>query len=451
MLLERSTDSDVGDSVSATVYIIGGVLGGVSVLILVMVVSRHCRHQQSANSGSIHQKSSGIGNNSTLDQTSTLLQNSTISTVINLEISPCSVQILRRIGNAQFGTVYIGNFVASPVASNPVIVKTLAWGADPLTREFFIARTRAMVGLKHGNILGLVGACLQPTGQSGIISALYEHYDGVDLNTLLHREKMLSWSPRQTEVLMKMAIDIACGLTYLCQNSITHGDVSSSNILVVMDAAGCPLVAKVCDVSLTSPWCSCVSHHLHDNCLFTPDSSGVLWPQPPPAPELLIYGHVAVTEATDVWQFGVVLQQIYNVIGHQHLVVIVTDCFNDEPARRPRLKDVHRRLQLEVTFDPVIDRVTGEVIRHCDLHTTSPATSNETGYSPLMAHPDDTNHKHKHGDDDDDGLTNQLQHPRRHGNGQLMSDEVNSSFRQYRRSTLPRSVSISHVSSQIVV
>jgi len=435
-LSERSSESDVGDSVAPTLYTVVGVVGGVSVLILVIVVWCRCRHR-SVNSVNIATKTSRT--NLSDDQTSVLLASSTSSPIVNLEISPSAVQILRRIGNARFGTVYIGNIVTSSlVTTDAVVVKTLAGDADPVTREFFTARTRAMVGLKHCNVLGLVGACLQHS-QSGIISALYEHYDGLDLNTLLQRERTLSRSPSQTAVLMKLAVDSACGLTYLSEHSITHGDISSDSILVVTDAAGNALTAKICDLALASPWCC---HRHRSNCLTTLDSSAV-WPQRPPAPELLLYGHVAITEATDVWQFGVVVYQIYYVIRHRHLVAIVTDCCSDEPARRPRFKDIHHRLMAaSVTFDPVtdpvtdpvIDRVTGEVMWEC-----SPATSNETGYSVLMTQRGDGI------DEDDDVINEHQQQTCRHDNGEVTND-----VRANTRSTLPRSSS-SRVSSQFIV
>jgi len=41
---------------------------------------------------------------------------------------------IRRLGNAQFGTVYIGN-----VGFKPVIIKTLARSADLTNRKCFIA------------------------------------------------------------------------------------------------------------------------------------------------------------------------------------------------------------------------------------------------------------------------------------------------------------------------
>ena len=417
LCVERSAKSNASNSVGSAVYIAGGVVvGGVSVLILIALVSRHRRSsavRQSENSVKSPRRNTSATNMSE-DQTSTLLPVPTSTTVLSLDIAPSSVHILQRVGNARFGTIYIGTVVTPSVESNPVIIKTLAGGADPLTREFFIRRTQAMVGLKHCNVVGLIGACLQQTSQSGIISALYEHYDGVDLNTFIHTETALRGSHHHgVAVLLKLAVDCACGLACLSEHWFTHGDVTPSNVLVVNDAT---VTAKICDFGLSSPWCCCCSQHHHHTASIEPPAD---WPQCTMAPELLLYGHEAISSATDVWQFGLILHQIYDVIKHQHLVAIVTDCWREDPAQRPRFSEIHHRL-LALARDPVIDRVTGQVISACDLHT-----SNASGYS----HQADTHR------DDDDG---------HHGNSELMITDNDIT------STLPCSSSSSSLSSVVV-
>jgi len=453
-LSERSADLDESDSVSSTVYIVGGVVGGVLLLILTILVSRHCRRRRSSavlkskNSAKIRRKP--CSSNLSEDQTSTLLP--TGSVAIDLGIAPSSVQILQFVGNARFGTVYIGNVFTESAASNyPVIVKTLAGGTDSLTRELFIARTQAMVGLRHCNVLGLVGACLQQTGQSGIISALYEHHDGVDLNTFLHRQATLSRSPYQIGVLMKLAVDCSCGLAYLSEHWITHGDVASNSILVVIDDAGCAVTAKICDLGLSSPWCACCSSQRHNiNCLSTPVAScgPAVWPQHRTIPELLLYGHVAITEASDVWQFGLVLYQINCVIRHQHLVAIVMDCRSDDPSQRPRFKEIHHRLMAaSVTFDPACD----PDVDHEVTWGSRPSTSNETGFSLLTVHPADTVHQHPNDDDDvtiDQHPYHHHQQPCGQDNTEIMSDGI-SNQDTCTRSAPPHTSS--HDSSQVII
>ena len=447
MLSERSTESDVDDSV---VYIVGGVVGGVSVLILIVVVSRRCRRRRRRRSSKCENRTQRVKTSrttaSSVSEEQALTTGGCSAPVVELEIAPSAVRILRRVGNARFGTVYIGNVVTSPAASNPVIVQTVAGGADAATREFFVARTRAMARLRHRNVLGLVGACLQQTaGPSAMVSALYDaRHDGVDLNTFLQCES-------RSAVVMKLAAEAACGLAYLSQHSVTPAQVSAASVLVAT-VPGCGVTAQVCDLGLASPWCCCSGPHHRISCAPAAADS-VVWPHRAVAPELqAAHGHhdlvASVREATGVWQFGVVLYQIHDVIGHQHLVAIATDCCSDCPVHRPRFADVHRRLLLAagVTSDPVIDRLTGEVIWECDLHSGSPATSNETGYSLLTALAADTTCQPSV----DDGLISQHLQPCCPGNGEMISminDETGQD--SHRRVTLPRSLS-SHTSSHII-
>jgi len=124
-------ESDVDDSV---VYIVGGVVGGVSVLILIVVVSRRCRRRRRRRSSKYEDRTQRVKtsrtNTSSVSEEQALTPGSCSAPVVELEIAPSAVRILRRVGNARFGTVYIGNVVTSPAASNPVIVQTLAGGAD---------------------------------------------------------------------------------------------------------------------------------------------------------------------------------------------------------------------------------------------------------------------------------------------------------------------------------
>ena len=259
-------------------------------------------------------------------------------------------------------------------------------------------------------------------------------------------------------VLLKLVADAACGLDYLSRQCVTHGDVSASSVLVVtLPGGAAALTAKICHLGLASPWCCCSSQHRHGIADCPAAEPSAVWPRrAAAAPELLVHGVAAVSEASDVWQFGVVLHQINDVVGrHPHLVAIATDCCGDCPAHRPRFADVHRRLLLAASAtsdpaaDPVIDRVTGEVIWACDLHTGSPAASNETGYSLLSALPTDLTTYYPR--TDDDCLVGQHPQPCRHDNGErarMISDENGQDG--HRHLTLPRSLS-SHTSEHVIL
>ena len=264
-MTEKFAESDAGRADGAVVYVVGGVVGGVSVLILAVLVSRQCRRRRRpaaiTNSFGTLEADGKTSRNTNFSGGVDPLPTSNCDEV-DLEMAPSAVQIVRRVGNSRFGTVYIGNVVSSKAAASaaPVVVKTLAGDVDQVTREFFIGRTHAMVGLRHANVLRLVGACLQQTSQTAIISALFEHHSGVDLGAFLDGATGTCCA-RRTAVLLRLAGDSACGLAYLARHAFVHADVAAGSILVLLDADGRPLTAKICDVGLASPWCTCCGRH----------------------------------------------------------------------------------------------------------------------------------------------------------------------------------------------
>ena len=122
-------------------YIVGGVVGGASVLVLiVVVVSRRCTRRHDRRRRNL---ASGVDD---VDGTRRVKTSRAVSAVdeltstthagcaatapppIQLDVAPSRVQILRRVGNARFGTVFVGD-VRPPLrsaASGRVIVQTLA-------------------------------------------------------------------------------------------------------------------------------------------------------------------------------------------------------------------------------------------------------------------------------------------------------------------------------------
>jgi serine/threonine protein kinase len=309
-----------------------------------------------------------------------------------IEIHPSSVRIVQRIGDGSFGAVYIGEVAMSSVIAaddrqpsvviRPVIVKTLSTTAsggglalDHQVRTYFAERTRSATGLRHTNVLAVVGACLQSaavTGSGTMMSALYEHYDGVDLHSFLRRRGSGA-NATSTLTLLRLAEGVATGLEYAVSRGWIHGDVAGHNVLVAASATGgfpssLPL-AKICDLGLKSPWCSMIG----------PSPLGVSLLPPPPccqvagerssntpavvsmvassfpvgrlvAPEVIVYGPLAAGEPSDVWSYGILLWEMYSVRTAFNAVADEDDEDSEigEPQSRNRIAD---RNSLPAPFD----------------------------------------------------------------------------------------------------
>lgn len=129
----------------------------------------------------------------------------------------------RRIGVGNVGEVYRGVFRGRTVAIKKLLH---SWTGD----EGMIARFREeillMSTMNHPNVLGFVGAVLDP--DAGNIALVTELCERGTLYDLLHSAEPLPWSRR-----LKMARDIAMGMDYLhTKAGIIQRDLKSANLLV---------------------------------------------------------------------------------------------------------------------------------------------------------------------------------------------------------------------------
>lgn len=125
-------------------------------------------------------------------------------------------------------TVYKGKFRCTPVA---IKVMRGTYMGKSLEKEFE-REVKAMVTLRHPNLILFMGACQAP--QMIIVS---EFCAGGSLFTLLHESKniVISWKQK-----LKMIKDVARGMLYLHEatNPILHRDLKSLNLLLVKQVTG---------------------------------------------------------------------------------------------------------------------------------------------------------------------------------------------------------------------
>jgi serine/threonine protein kinase len=125
-------------------------------------------------------------------------------------------------------TVYKGKFKCTPVAIK--IMRGTFMGKS-MEKEFE-REVKAMVSLRHPNLVLFMGACQTP--QMIIVS---EFCAGGSLFTLLHESKNLAISWKQK---LKMIKDVARGMLYLHEapSPILHRDLKSLNLLLVKQFSG---------------------------------------------------------------------------------------------------------------------------------------------------------------------------------------------------------------------
>ena len=190
----------------------------------------------------------------------------------------------------------------------------------------------------------------------GDLAIIVEYCNKGALVDALYGAKTRDLSPSQ---LLSIARGAAAGVDHLHRQGIVHRDLAARNVLL----SGNELIPKVCDFGMARE----IDEDAHEN--QTKQEIGpVRWM----APEQMD-AHV-YSKATDVYAFGVVLYEIFakempwqgvknvkvllNVSTGKHMTPpdstpdavrdLMLDCWQMQPAARPSMSDVQRRLRSEM-------------------------------------------------------------------------------------------------------
>ncbi|KAL6839085.1 hypothetical protein ACP4OV_031139 [Aristida adscensionis] len=189
----------------------------------------------------------------------------------------------RLLGTGGAGKVYLGHLPSG----QRVAIKRI-YRAKKVAE--FYAEVAVLAKLRHRNLTTLVGYCLGGGGRGGDHALVYEYMAGGNLWRALFQGE-LPWRRR-----LEVAVDVAEGLAYLHgfrEGAVVHRDVKPTNVLLSESGA-----AKLSDFG--------VSRIVPEG--GTHVSTEVRGTRGYVDPESFSAGHV--TEAADVYGFGVVLLEL---------------------------------------------------------------------------------------------------------------------------------------------
>ncbi|KAA8542666.1 hypothetical protein F0562_023835 [Nyssa sinensis] len=152
----------------------------------------------------------------------------------------------------------------------------------------FTSEVALLFRLRHPNIITFVAACKK----TPVFCIITEYLAGGSLRNYLHQQEPYSLP---TNIVLKLALDIACGMQYLHSQGILHRDLKSENLLLGED-----MCVKVADFGI-----SCLESQCGSPKGFT---STYRWM----APEMIKEKHH--TKKVDVYSFGIVLWELFTAL-----------------------------------------------------------------------------------------------------------------------------------------
>ena len=231
-----------------------------------------------------------------------------VSTRIGERLGP--FRVLEEIGRGGMGAVYAAERVEGGFEQQ-VAIKTLKRGLDTdevLSR--FVAERRILARLEHPNIARLIDGGL--TGD-GLPWFAMERVDGRPITEEAERRGLTSTAR------LSLFLDVCGAVAFAHRQRVVHRDLKPSNVL--LDQRGAVKLLDFGIAKLLDPG---------DERL-TRTESRVLTPKYA-APEQI--AGARISEATDVWQLGRLLQELLPRPWQKDLERIADRASHDEPAHR---------------------------------------------------------------------------------------------------------------------
>ncbi|XP_072295265.1 inactive tyrosine-protein kinase transmembrane receptor ROR1 [Eucyclogobius newberryi] len=281
------------------------------------------------------------------------------------ELPLSAVRFMEELGDCPLGKVYKGHlYLPGMDQAQLVAIKTLKDVSNVQLWGEFQKEASVLTELQHPNMVCLLGVVTQEQP----VCMLFEFLPQGDLHEFLimrspHSDVGCSSDEDGTVKssldhgdFLHMASQVAAGMEYLSSHSFVHKDLAARNILV-----GEQLHVKISDLGLSREIYSSDYYLIQPKILLP-----IRWM---PA-EAIAYGKF--TTESDIWSFGVVLWEVFSYglqpyygFSNQEVMEMVrkrqllpcpedcpprfyglmTECWQEGPARRARFKDIHARLR----------------------------------------------------------------------------------------------------------
>ncbi|XP_019243225.1 PREDICTED: serine/threonine-protein kinase STY46-like isoform X2 [Nicotiana attenuata] len=257
------------------------------------------------------------------------------------EIDAALLKYEYKIATGSTGDLYKGSFQNQEVAIKVLKAECL----NELVQKDFAQEVYILRKVRHKNVVQFIGACTKPP----LLCIMTEFMSGGSLYDFLHKTKGFFKLPS----VLKVAIDVSKGMSYLHQNNIIHRDLKTANLLMDENQ-----LVKVADFG--------VARVQVQSGVMTAETGTYRWM----APEVI--GHRPYDRKADVFSFGIVLWELltgklpYEYLTplqaavavvqkglrptlpthtHPMLVELLERCWQQDPCLRPEFSEILEILQ----------------------------------------------------------------------------------------------------------
>ncbi|GAA0149599.1 hypothetical protein Leryth_006590 [Lithospermum erythrorhizon] len=193
-----------------------------------------------------------------------------------------------KFASGKHSRIYRGIYKQKDVAIKLVSLPEEDTELAALIERQFTSEVALLLRLKHQNIITFIAACKK----TPVFCIITEYLAGGSLRKFLHQQEPYSLPQN---LILKMALDIACGMQYLHAEGILHRDLKSENLLLDQD-----MRVKVADFGI-----SC----LESQCGSAKGFTGTYrWM----APEMI--KEKRHTKKVDIYSFGIVLWELLTAL-----------------------------------------------------------------------------------------------------------------------------------------
>ncbi|KAM4694831.1 tyrosine-protein kinase RYK [Discoglossus pictus] len=216
--------------------------------------------------------------------------------VKDIAISRDRVTLKDVLQEGTFGRIFHGILIdeKDPSKERPVFVKSVKDQASEVQVTMMLTESCKLRGLHHRNLLPINHVCIED-GEKPMVLLPFMNWGNLKL--FLRQCKLVEANNPQAisqQDLVHMAIQIACGMSYLARREVIHKDLAARNC--VIDES---LQVKITDNALARDLFPMDYHCLGDN-----ENRPVRWM----ALESLV--NKEFSSAGDVWAFGVTLWEL---------------------------------------------------------------------------------------------------------------------------------------------